>query len=574
MILRHDLAAALVGAALLVACGGDPAPDAGVDAGHDAGVDAGAPDAGFDAGPEPDVTVTACEEVVIEGAAGAVVDGWPLVATEDRGADLAFVAPGVARPTFLFVGDTVVRVDPRDEAFAIPGLASACGPFTDGVASGDPRPDGVTLWTRWSEATLPATLSFQVASDPSLATVVASGSVEATADADGTVHVDVGGLAPATTYYYRFTGPGGEPSAIGRTRTAGDRERLRVAVASCSSLFSGWFNAYRRIAERDDLDLVIHLGDYIYDFVDEDEPVRVPPSGEVEEPSDLAGHRRRHREYLADPDLRLARQMHPWLALWDNHDLERDAPARGGGVQAFREYLPIQPPPTGASPDVLYRALRYGDLADVLIVDMYLFQRQDTLPGGEPSALGAAQWTWLTGELAASRAAWRVLGMQKVFGEMGPFSGWTDFDAERSRLIGHLAAEGVVDVVFLSGDSHFTIFQDVVDHPTDEARPYDPATGAGAVGAELLATSISRGNFDEQLGAGSLPVIERLRAGFLRDNPHQVDLELVSHGYGVVDVTRERVEAQVFYSPILGPADTETPGPIHTVARGANRWTR
>ena len=243
-------------------------------------------------------------------------------------------------------------------------------------------------------------------------------------------------------------------------------------------------------------------------------------------------------------------------------------------MQAFREYLPIQPQRAGVSPDVLYRALRYGDLADVLIVDMYLFQREDTLPGGEPSALGAAQWAWLTSELGASRAAWRILGMQKVFGEMGPFSGWTDFDAERSRLIGHLAAEGIVDQVFLSGDSHFTIFQDVVDHPTDAARPYDPATGAGAVGAELLATSISRGNFDEQLGPDALPVIERLRAGFLRDNPHQVDLELVSHGYGVVDVTRERVEAQVFYSPILGPADTETPGPVHTVARGANRWTR
>lgn len=389
------------------------------------------------------------------------------------------------------------------------------------------------------------------------------------------MHVEAGGLAPGTTYYYRFTDPSGARSVVGRTRTApeGRVERLRFALASCSSLFSGYFSAYRRIAERDDLDLVIHVGDYIYDFVDEDERVRVPASGEVEDLVDLASHRRRHAEYLADPDLRLARQAHPWFLLWDNHDLERGLPAYGGGVQAFREWTPVRPLAEGAPPDVLYRALRYGELVELFAVDMYLFQRRDTLSGSDaPSVLGSAQEAWLEGELRASAATWRLLGMQKVFSELGPFSGWVDFGEARSRLIAQLG--GVADVVVLTGDSHFTAFMDVVDEPTREGARYDPATGAGAVAAELLGPSISRGNFDEQLGPGNERLLERTRAGFVRNYPHLVDAELVSHGYGLIDVTPERVVAEVWYSPILAPADHETFGGGYAIARGGRRYER
>jgi len=142
---------------------------------------------------------------------------------------------------------------------------------------------------------------------------------------------------------------------------------------------------------------------------------------------------------------------------------------------------------------------------------------------------------------------------------------------------GHLAPNTLPDRApgaHVRRTSLFTIFQDVVDHPTDEAAPYDPATGVGAVGAELLAASISRGNFDEQLGADAMTIIEGTRRGFLRDNPHQVDLELVSHGYGVVEITREGIDAQVFFSPILGPSDEEIAGPSHRVPLGFNRFAR
>lgn len=551
---------------VLLACGcGDGAdPDAGP---RDAGPRDAGTDAGTDAGPTPDRVVTACDEVVLEGAAAAGVpalEGWPLLFAEARGADAVFRAPAVARPTFLTVGETVLRVDPRaPDAFDVPGLAADCGSFQHGVASGDPRADGVVLWTRWTpdEPVASATLEWTVATDPALASVVASGTAEATPDADWTVRVAVDGLSPSTTYYYRFADPDGTASALGRTRTAAvDATHLRFAVASCSSLYSGWFNAYRRIAERDGLDLVIHLGDYIYDFVDEDEPVRVPPSGEVEDPSDLAGHRRRHAQYLADPDLRLARRAHPWFLLWDNHDLVRGAPGFGGGAQAFREWNPIRPPADGAPPEVLYRRLSYGALADVFAVDMYLFQGRDTLPGGAPSALGDAQYAWLTGELGASTATWRILGMQKVFAPLGPFSGWNDFEGARDRLLAFFVDEGIGDNLFLTGDSHFTAFMDVA--------------GDGPVGGELLASSISRGNFDEQLGEDSARFIESIRDGYLRDNPHHVDLELTSHGYGLVDVRSERLVAEMWYSPIRGPAGAERFGGAYAIERGANRYDR
>ena len=562
----------------------DDLVDAATDASSDA-TDAtdDTSDVPVDLGPPPDRIVTSCDEVTLAGAAARVstpLGGWPLLYGEARGADLVFRAPAVARPTIITTGSERIRVDPRrGEGFDIAGLAHDCGSFRQGVASGDPRPDGVTLWTRWTApaAATSVELSWVIATDPTLATVVTRGTVTTNADADWTVHVDAAGLSPGTTYYYRFTAPDGDRSALGRTRTAptGAVSHLRFAVASCSSLYSGWFNAYRRIAERDDVDLMVHLGDYIYDFVDEQERVRVPPSGAVEDLTDLASFRRRHAQYLADPDLRVARQAHPWFLLWDNHDLARSLPDYGGSVRAFREWSPLRPPAAGAAPDVIYRTLRYGDLVDLVAMDMYLFRGRDPFPGDAgASVLGNAQYAWFTGEMRASRAAWRVIPMQEVLGEFGPLSGWQDFPQARTQLIDFFRTAAVVNNVFVSGDSHFTTYQDVVNDPQNMAAPYDPATGRGSVGAEFLPTSITRGNFDESLRGGTGAIIASIRDGFLRANPHQVDLELTSHGYGIVDVRPERVVNEVWYSPILAPADAETFGGAYAVRRGANRFDR
>src|SRR5262249_11340909 len=162
---------------------------------------------------------------------------------------------------------------------------------------------------------------------------------------------------------------------------------------------------YRAIARRDDLDLVIHLGDYLYDFVDPDEKVRVPVPFPVE-PNDVPSWRARHAYYTLDPDLRAARARHPWFVIWDNHDMNQNAPpAFDGGLQAFREWVPMRQPDP-ARPDVAYRTLRWGDLVDVIMTDTLIHRGEGgTVPGtSEPSMLGATQWAWLSQELASSTA--------------------------------------------------------------------------------------------------------------------------------------------------------------------------
>jgi alkaline phosphatase D len=378
---------------------------------------------------------------------------------------------------------------------------------------------------------------------------------------------------------------------MGRTRTAplGPVAGLRFAAASCSSIYSGWFNAYRRIAERDDLDLMIHVGDYIYDFVDEEEQIRVPAIFPTE-PASLEEWRALHAYYLADPDLRMARAVHPWMLLWDNHDLDRvTGPSFAGSVQAFREWNPI-PDTDPARPEIAYRRLRFGDLADVIMMDVLLHRDIDLVPGTqEPSILGTEQFAWLAAELEASPTAWRILGSQKVLGTvrvnpdlMEAFIGerreifdpgtWDGYPAARTQLFDLLADEDIDDNLVISGDSHVSAVMDLVDHPQTPGNP--------PVGVEILPTSISRGNFDETLkGLGLTPgVIASVLPGLVADtlprNPHHLYLELSLHGYGVLDVTPARIVAEIWYSDILARSDEETLGASFTVERGANHWTR
>lgn len=466
---------------------------------------------------------------------------------------------------------------------------SLYAPFLHGVASGDPLSDRVLIWTKVDPqgASDSISLDWEVSPDANFSTLAASGTVQARASANWTALTDVGGLSPDTRYYYRFTGPGNQESRIGRTRTApsGPVSHLRFAVASCSSIFSGFFNGYARIGEREDLNLVIHLGDYIYDFVDPDEEVRVPVPAPVD-PTDLAGFRDRHAYYLLDPDLRLARQMHPWTVIWDNHDIDGDGIPQqlAEAIQAFHEYIPVRlNDPT--RPDRIYRNLQYGDLVDIFMIDAESVRDLDTIPGiGELSVLGDAQWTWLSQGLAASTAKWRLIGNQKMmtrfsiaglpsfipFGD-GPVAdsgAWDGYNADRLRLLNHLTQNNLDNNIVLSGDIHMSFACDLAPDP----GVYNAQTGAGSVAVEFLPSSVTRGNFDE-MGFGGF-VADLAKAAIDLANPYHVHSELESHGYGIVDIRADSAVAEFWYSDILQATSNEDFAVGYVIRDGDNHWDR
>lgn len=473
-----------------------------------------------------------------------------------------------------------------------PGMSgdSAHTPFLHGVASGDPLSDAVLLWTRVtpdSGITSPIILDWEIATDSAFTNIVNSGSGTASANHDYTLTVDATGLRPRAVYYYRFQEPGGNYSRLGRTQTApapnSSVDSMKVAVLSCSSIFSGYFNAYARLAERTDVDLVIHMGDYIYDFVDEDEEVRVPVPYPTE-PVTVDEWRDRHEYYLMDPDLREARAKYPWVVMWDNHDA--DVPQPNNGETAFLEWVPIRLTDT-TKPNEIYRYLEFGDLFDLHMLDMQHFRDVDTIAPGETSALGTTQYNWLVNSWQASTKKWNLLGSQKMTGgwysrgippSLFPNNGnvfdpnsWDGYFEERRQLFSLFDSLGRKNNVFVSGDAHISMAMDLAIDPFDSLQ-YNHINGNGGVGVEFLPTSISRGNFDEQ---GIDPVLAAAAVSISMDvNPHHVYMEVIQHGYGLLNIKKDSVTAEFWYSPILQPTTIEALGQSLVIEDGAGHWKR
>lgn len=457
---------------------------------------------------------------------------------------------------------------------------AAYAPFLYGVASFDPTDSQVILWTHITPNNTQSTINvnWEVATDSNFLNVVQTGTVATDSTKDWTVAVDVSSLNAYTTYYYRFQAPNGNYTRKGRTRTAPAASgssivnHLRMAVASCSSVFSGFFNSYQQIAQRLDLDVVLHLGDYIYDFVDPDEEIRVPapyPST----PTTKQEWRERQRYYLMDPDLRLARQMHPWIVIWDNHDTDYN----GSSTQAedsraaFLEYVPMRLV-TPTDTKKIYRKFSYGSLVDIFMIDILLYRNIDNLPSGEPSILGTSQYNWLTTELQNSTAKWKLIGNQKMMcgwsvANIPPFfpatigngsvldpKSWDGFDGSRDRLLDFIENNAINNVMVLSGDAHVSMAADLHQAPTGSG--YNGSTGNGSVAVEFLPTSITRGNFDE-MGYPSW-VVGAVEGYMATANPNQVFSNIVEHGYGILDIKSDSAIAEFWYMDILNATTNQT----------------
>ncbi|RJL24790.1 alkaline phosphatase D family protein [Bailinhaonella thermotolerans] len=466
-----------------------------------------------------------------------------------------------------------------------PARASVA-PFQHGVASGDPLPDGVLLWTRVtpSPEAVPGSgagpvveVGWQVALDPGFREIAAAGSQRTGPDRDHTVKADVRGLSPGTEYHYRFL-YGDAASPPGRTRTAPAAgtsvDALRFGVVSCSNWEAGHFAAYRRLAERGDLDAVVHLGDYIYEYGTGDFDAggrtvrRNVPAHEI---LTLADYRVRHATYKSDPYLRGLHAQAPWIIVWDDHEAANDAWSGGAqnhtpetegpwaarlaaSRQAYFEWMPVRVGADGA----IHRRLRFGDLAEFFMLDLRSYRSQQVrgtaVDDPARTITGRAQMAWLRESLSASDARWRLIGNSvmvaplalgalpaHLLGPMRRLLGipeggiavntdqWDGYAADRKRLLTHLRDEGIENTVFLTGDIHTSWASDV------------PLTPLGpTVASEFVVPSVTSDNIDDFLRVP--PRTASLTAeGVIRaTNRHVKMVELDSHGYGVLRVTPAR----------------------------------
>jgi alkaline phosphatase D len=435
------------------------------------------------------------------------------------------------------------------------------------VASGDPLPDAVILWTRVTQEASeeddappvgPVQVTWELAKDATFATLVASGTATADPEHDFTVKVDATGLEAATTYFYRFRGVG-QTSAIGRTKTAPrTATALRFAVVSCSNYAMGYFHVYAALAERADLDAILHVGDYIYEYKDGeygDERKSVP----LNETVSLADYRERYAQYRTDPDLRELHRQHPFITTWDDHEVADNASKEGAGNHdaseglyadrkraAFRAYAEWMPIRGDLADGKIWRTLRYGTLADLIILDTRHWGKQNQSGDTDPARfddarqiLGADQEAWFFEELRTSKAQWKIVCQQVLMSPLPQYLNtdqWDGYPKARERVYDAIEKNGVKDVIVLTGDIHASFANDLARNPTDPAA-YDPATGRGALAVELVTPAVTSEPPSKPKDADEL----------LADNKWMKHVDLDRHGYVLLDLDATRAQGSFFY---------------------------
>ncbi|MEV7003257.1 alkaline phosphatase D family protein [Streptomyces sp. NPDC093982] len=484
-------------------------------------------------------------------------------------------------------------------AAALPAKAADAAPaFLHGVASGDPLPDGVLLWTRVTptpDATPGSGLgpdtevSWVVARDKALMNIVAKGSTSARAASDHTVKADIRGLEPATDYWFRFSA-GGTDSPVARTRTAPAANAsvagLRFGVVSCANWEAGYFASYRHLAARGDLDAWLHLGDYIYEYGAGQYGTRgksVRQTAPTHEILTLADYRIRHGQYKTDADLQALHAKAPVIAIWDDHEIANDtwsggaenhtegaegtwAARQAAAKQAYFEWMPVRPAIAGTT----YRSLRFGKLADLSLLDLRSFRSQQAAVGNgdvddpDRTLTGRAQLDWLKAGLKSSDTTWRLVGNSVMISPFAigsltadllkplakllglPQEGlalntdqWDGYTDDRRELLAHLRSNAIRNTVFLTGDIHMAWANDV---PVD-AGTY-PLSASAAT--EFVVTSVTSDNLDDivKVPEGTVSAIAAPIIKAANRHVHWIDTD--RHGYGVLDITAERAQMDYY----------------------------
>ncbi len=437
-------------------------------------------------------------------------------------------------------------------------------PFYHGVASGDPLSDRVIIWTRITPQDFGQTLvgTYHMATDDQFQNIVASGTYTTDSTVDFTVKIDVLGLQPNTFYYYEFE-HNGAYSLVGRTKTlpVGDIQNMRLACVSCANLESGYFNVYDAIANRNDVDAILMLGDYIYEY----ESGGFGPNGNIDriwdpavEIVDLNEYRLRYNSYRMDYALRKLHQNFPWICIWDDHETANDAYKDGAenhqvnegpwnvrkdnGKRAYFEWIPIRPKAPGNQQ--IYRTFELGNLAKIIMLDTRLEGREVQLNANDANfsdtsrtLLGNTQMTWLKNELSSTTQPWKILGNQVMVGAVNLLGSpvntdsWDGYPAERQRLFNHLSSQNIDNTVVLTGDIH-------------TSWALNLQNGNSPVGVEFVSPSVT---------SPGAPI--NLSALITAQNPHIKYVELTKKGFVLVDIDPSRVQGDWYNISTLDQMD-------------------
>ena len=460
-------------------------------------------------------------------------------------------------------------------------------PFYLGIASGDPTSDSVILWTRLSKTALSEVgadndaldVDYEVSDSQSFTRIIRSGAIVAPAELGHSVHAEIRGLNPATDYFYRWK-IGGVTSPIGRTKTApapnANVEEFRFAIASCQQYEHGYYTAYQHMAEENS-DLIVHLGDYIYESSWGEVRVRAHEGPEIKT---LEDYRARYGTYKSDPDLQAAHASAPWIVTWDDHEVDNNYAAdvaeddqtpeqllmrRAAAYQAFYEFMPIRLPIGRQGPSMpIHRRLRFGNLLEMSVLDTRQYRSDQACGDGRKTScsehqnpnrtlLGEAQKSWLFDSLATADTTWNVLAQQIMMAslrsrsdsgeELWPMDIWDGYPYERQALLEHMAAVATPNPVVLTGDIHSNWAADLkLDFDDQNSK---------TVGSEFVGTSITSGGYGADITAYG--------QGLLSNNPH-VKFFNGQRGYISATVTPSLWRSDYKVLPLI----TEPGAPIRT----------
>ncbi len=473
----------------------------------------------------------------------------------------------------------VLFANAQNRSQLLPQLA----PFYHGVASGDPTTSAVIIWTRVTTQNPTAVVNWKVATDVNLLNIVKSGTAYTDAGKDFTVKVDVTGLQPNTTYYYEFETEN-KFSLTGRTKTipTGTVNNVRLAIVSCSNYAEGYYNAYKAIKDRNDVDAVIHLGDYIYEYGNGEygNLFNLQPPTEI---LTLADYRLRYNYNKLDTNLLRLHQQYAFITIWDDHESADNAYKNGANnhtegtegawvdrkafsIKAYREWMPIRDEINTLS-DVIYRGFKFGNLADISFLDTRITGRdlqlaQNTVGAMQDQSrnlMGPTQLSWFKNRIDNTTSQWKIIAQQVMVAPLRAsavpinMDQWDGYEGERNRVYDIIRPKN--NVVVLTGDIHTSWANDLPE--SNPLTPYVPGNAAtpcmNSLGAEFVITSVTSPGLAVLQNAGTGP------AAIMSGNPHMKYIELASHGFGILDITPQRAQHEwYFLSTITSPIFTSS----------------